>query len=47
MIYNLDALAYAGNLENLSDIENKEEALLSAEKYGKSGYGSYIKKIVE
>jgi len=26
---------------------NKKEALLSAEKYGKSGYGSYIKKIVE
>ena len=26
---------------------NKEEALLSAEKYGKSGYGAYIKKIVE
>ena len=24
MIYNLDALTYAGNLENLSDIENKE-----------------------
>ena len=26
---------------------NKEEAQLSAEKYGKSGYGSYIKKILE
>ena len=26
---------------------NKEEVQLSAEKYGKSGYGSYIKKIVE
>lgn len=26
---------------------NKEEALLSAEKYGKSRYGDYIKKIVE
>ena len=26
---------------------NKEEALSSAEKYGKSGYGDYIKKIVE
>ena len=24
MIFNLDALTYAGNLENLSDIENKE-----------------------
>ena len=23
-IYNLDALTYAGNLENLTDIENKE-----------------------
>ena len=26
---------------------NKEQALESAKKYGKSGYGSYIKKIVE
>ena len=26
---------------------NKEEALFSAKKYGKSGYGAYIKKIVE
>ena len=26
---------------------NKEEALLSAKKYGKSGYGNYIRKIVQ
>ena len=26
---------------------NKEEALLSAKKYRKSGYGRYVKKIVE
>ena len=26
---------------------NKEQALLAANKYGKSGYGSYIKKIVQ
>ena len=26
---------------------NKEELLTAAEKYGKSGYGSYLKSVVE
>lgn len=29
------------------DFINKEQLLISAEKYGKSGYGEYLKKIIE
>ena len=47
--YPLSVLMLAGirEIAYLHKFINKEEVQLSAEKYGKSGYGSYIKKIVE